>query len=1007
MKPLDPGRFLAQTLRPFTVGDRSGLPDLFERYLLEPSDTDDAAIAARLADVKALWSKGVEHPRYGTLVKSLLAAHGEAELTLLDPSERASLAREAEESAQRERKNAEAALRQWRGVLAERVAGGGLTPNLRAQLEKLGEGMGVDPTVLQRELDAAPVATPPKLLPDDVRRQIGSLLSEHAREAKEERVGLSLFHALGLEGITEDVAAIQQRYEAMSAETSRSAIGQAATIAKNVLANVKLYLLDADPRAYIESLVSDVTEKMAVEGALAAADSTIDPVEAESLKQSAMRLGLTADLARRVITEIARDNGATIEATGSVDYVSCPVCNSPHPRPSAPDACKRCGTALFIVCPADGCGARNDATALRCYVCQADLHRYAEATRRLQRIGPAADDGRLAWAASEIREITAVLGADSVPAELRQRVERRLAEAQAEWHGIEEAVAARRLFAARGALRRMASKAVDVPNSAGDAPATQLAEVERRIDEAQALLEEARTATGAARESALVRAVGTAADFDEAVRALGAIPPEPPGIPSAQLQDAGVVVEWQPSVTHGAQYELRRIDANTNAVDELGATTGTRFDDRGAPSGALVRYEVATVRGQARSQTVRSGVVLVAREAGDVRVAELDGEIRLSWGSLPASARALVRRTAPDGVVTELDADRTGLVDREVENGRRYAYEVAVEYVAPGGPRQRTAGATVYGQPAAPPEGLEELRIREVGGTLTIEYDRPPAGAVRVLRCDDEPALGLGEPVDPARLADLGTVLPDGPDGARDSTPTGLCWYLPITVAGGVAVAGRAVRHLALPTIANVRAEETAGSVRVTWTWPDNVRVARVIWRLDREPQGPDEPGVVAAWVRLGEYRDHGGFTIERPDASPVFVAVVPAIRADGELVAGTAIARGSRAAVRPTMKTDLRYAISVRRAGLRSRRLEVEVVVPEGATAPRLALVARPGDLLPRQLQDGDVVARLGGADALSSSVDLDGRSRPLAVRLFLESSSAASRYRLFDPPADDLLIR
>jgi hypothetical protein len=81
-------------------------------------------------------------------------------------------------------------------------------------------------------------------------------------------------------------------------------------------------------------------------------------------------------------------------------------------------------------------------------------------------------------------------------------------------------------------------------------------------------------------------------------------------------------------------------------------------------------------------------------------------------------------------------------------------------------------------------------------------------------------------------------------------------------------------------------------------------------------------------------------------------------------------------------------------------------VLSPEGVTAPELVLVARSGDLLPRTAADGEVLARLGGGEALVSSVDLGGRKRPLAVRMFLGSTSSANAFQLFDPAADELLI-
>ena len=53
------------------------------------------------------------------------------------------------------------------------------------------------------------------------------------------------------------------------------------------------------------------------------------------------------------------------------------------------------------------------------------------------------------------------------------------------------------------------------------------------------------------------------------------------------------------------------------------------------------------------------------------------------------------------------------------------------------------------------------------------------------------------------------------------------------------------------------------------------------------------------------------------------------------------------------------------------------------------------------------DVDARLGDGAPLTSSVNLSGRSRPLTVRLFLESASSASAFQLLDPGVDELLIR
>ncbi len=418
-----------------------------------------------------------------------------------------------------------------------------------------------------------------------------------------------------------------------------------------------------------------------------------------------------------------------------------------------------------------------------------------------------------------------------------------------------------------------------------------------------------------------------------------------------------------------------------------------------------MRYDVTTARGQGRSAPASSPPLLVAREVERLSLADGDGEVRITWQPVPASARVLVfRRDAGGADEEEIVADRSGLVDRTVSNGERYGYRICVEYAGDVGAPKRTAGLTVFGQPAPPPQGVEELTVRQLPDGVTIEFAPPPVGSVTVLRCDAEPEVDPGSAADPSRLAELGHVLPTDGRGARDSAPHGICWYLPITIAGGAAIVGKAHRHLALTDIANVKAVERPNEVRITWEWPDGVRIAKVVWRRDRQPTGPDDPGAESAWVRLGEYRDHGGFAIEARGTKPVFIAVVPGIRVDGELLAGTTIPRSARALVRPTTKVDLHY--DVRRTGMRKKRLEVRVHAPIGTETPGLVLVARNGDLLPRHASDGEVVARLGGGDPLTSTIDLANRPKPLAVRLFLGSTGAAGGYQLFDPTADDLLI-
>jgi hypothetical protein len=288
---------------------------------------------------------------------------------------------------------------------------------------------------------------------------------------------------------------------------------------------------------------------------------------------------------------------------------------------------------------------------------------------------------------------------------------------------------------------------------------------------------------------------------------------------------------------------------------------------------------------------------------------------------------------------------------------------------------------------------------------VELEFDPPAVGSVAVFRCAEEPEVAAGATVDPGRIAELGEQLPVQGGIAVDSRPPqGRCFYLPVTIAGNLAVAGAALAHLALPEVENARAVLQGRRALVTWSWPPGVTIARVLWRHDRRPAGPEDADAERVDYRLGEYRDSGGFSIAMGEHRSLFVSVFPAVRLDGETVTGSAAGKGSTAMLRSEQKTEVRY--SVRRVGGLRKRLEVEVSEPAEGALPELVLVGREGDILPRSASDGQVLARLGGDGPRSSSLEMRQLSRPLAVKLFLDSAGATGSHVLYDPMVDDLLI-
>lgn len=995
---------MAGVLAPYR--DSAELPSLFERYLLDVDDADEAAISARLDEVKRYWDKQTEHARYGATIRALIEKHPEAKLTLGDPRERERLAEAVREKARKRVEEDARAVREWDELLGQMVeSAGGLDPLNRARLEKMAASTGIDPAEARAKLDAAPVAAEPEALDGARRAEIAQTLTGLARQLGEPRAGLSLFHAYRLE-LTADRETLLARYEEQAQANRVRGQDNTKSSWDSVLSLTRRYLLDGDPRVYVHGLMLDVREALELRAIKAVADDgEIDEIEAAQLLRDALELGLTDELAEKVVAELAREHGAGLRTGAAVDFVACPSCNRPHPRADGAERCERCGAALFVECPG-GCGRRNDATAARCGGCGADLHRYSAAIRVAARLPELLDEGHIARACEELEEAVRVLGPDHEEVESHSRRVAAAGEAaKRAWGEVEAARAERRSYAARRLLGELEKSARDVAGPAGELPGEALESTRRRIAEAEDALEAARGRQGEDLEAGLLEALALAADCAEAERALERLPVEPPAAAEAVAAGGSVKVRWTASATDGVGYLVQREEADGRRAT-VGETELLEIEDRGAAPGSVVRYAVEAVRGRARSATVLSAPLTAVFEVSGLNASAGDGEVRLSWKAHGGPGRiAVTRREEGDAAETPIAAESTGATDLDVVNGRRYTYRVQVEYPGAGEEPLRTPGLSVFAQPVERPEPVRELSLAASGRGIALSFEQPSSGAVAIFRLLEDPGLEPGEEIAADRLAGLGEQIDAAPGGALDSRPpSGHCFYQAVTIVGDLALAGAGLSYLALPEISKVRAVANGRQAKVTWQWPEDTTLARVVWRHDRQPEGPRDGDAEAIDYRLGEYRDRGGCEIELGERRALFVAVYPAARVDGEVVYGSAAGRGARAALRTESKTEMRY--SVRCSGVLRKRLEVDVREPAEGELPSLVLVGREGEILPRSASDGTVLARLGGAGPRSHSVDLRGVSRPLAVRLFLDSAGAAGSFVLFDPMADELRI-
>jgi hypothetical protein len=1009
-------RYVREVLAPAIKG--GSLPDLFARYGLDLEDRDSAAIGARLAEVKDYWHLTEDrNPKYHNLIKRLLEEHSTARITLTDAGARAEAAQHLLTERARAQADRQAKLEEFETNLQSALARAkGLSSRDRALLEVLGRDNGLDEQLIASRLDAceqvsepSPEQSPESALPEGAAHMIRHDLRSYAELVGRPRDGVSLFHFLGFDGVVGQEK-ILARWTEMSAAVRTVRVSYRQELTSRLLSYVKTHLIDGEALRYLTTLTAEVAEEIRPDLARATLDDgEIDPAEAEQLVNGAQQHGLDVTQARALVTRLAHDMHVQVVLGAVTEYISCAACNQPHVKTGSPPRCRRCGEALFLRCP--GCNQSNPASSAACPSCGRNLAADAAARHALSEARELLESGAPMAARQLLADAEQVLADDAELSALATATQRAIEDARASWAEAERAIVERRLHTAASTLRRLMRSARDLPGNSGRLPTEELAALEARLQDAQTSILEARRRPPPQRELALTQVLEQVADSQEAIRELAAMPPRPPASLRASVADRSIVLEWQASPSPGdVRYRLLRVIGRNPTIAgaaALASTSDTTYSDADAPQGELVSYGVVCERAGSSAPPVWAPPIVVAYEVDALEIIDGDGQVEVRFAAVGAGGYVEVLRSeARGGAETALSPGATGIVDRDVVNGTRYRYRVRVVYQSPDGEAAATVGRSVYGSPAARPQPLMDLSVESSSGEVRLRYAPPVTGSVTVIRCAQEPEAQCGEQLSVERLESIGEVLPATGEGARDPAPGRLAWYLPVTVAGGYAIAGLAVRHAQIPAVENVSIADYRSEVRVTWSWPQDVRTSRVLWREDRRPKGPDDPQAMSREITLAKYAESGGIELPAQAAQTLFVAVYACMRIDGELIVGTDTGRGSHASVSRRSKVEVRY--EMQRRGLRGRRLLLLVTAPVDQPLPELVVVARGGEIMPRSQDDGKILARLGGSSGVAGrQLDLGAIERPVALRLFLAAEHLTATHRVLDPDSGDLILR
>jgi len=201
----------------------------------------------------------------------------------------------------------------------------------------------------------------------------------------------------------------------------------------------------------------------------------------------------------------------------------------------------------------------------------------------------------------------------------------------------------------------------------------------------------------------------------------------------------------------------------------------------------------------------------------------------------------------------------------------------------------------------ARPRPVRDVEAEDRRGTTTLRWTNVPGAEVRIYATPGTAAPPGAEDTDadPARPGPPPLRFVGSSRRGRlvDADAAGEIVYTPLTVDGTRAVWGRPLRHVAMETVRDLRADDRGSEIVLRFGMPPGVTEARIAWRRDRPPTGPDDPAAATAKVTNTALEIRGGWSLPAPrDGFAYFFAIFPLRRAGGTV---TPVPVGSQLQVR------------------------------------------------------------------------------------------------------------
>jgi hypothetical protein len=1014
---LSESEYIQQVLEPARKAGNP--PDYFARYELSLNEQSLEVIEQAAVRIQRYWNKAKVNTLYTKLANTLLKEHPEALAVLKNAERRRIYAKRISEEREQQRQEREKALDRDLQFYA------GTARINRQQLDALIRNypdLGAD-AVRKRisQLKFALVESDEqqsKTIQEGFEHTVRQKLRENLSVLKKK----TLYDFLGVQETANEVE-LAAAYQRSEEEWSQRANDATKATANELLGLIKTRLLVADGKQrYAQARQYDALEDVRERVRIAAQGGIITLQQRNQLIQDVVRRGLTQQQAEEVLRDLARQVNAGFEVATASDNLLCPNCSTLNPETEQQRHCRQCGSALYLNCPK--CSREQRVDNVACSYCGFRFTSLPHVTYLFAEARNALQSNNLQQAQQALDEIKTLWGDTNEALTLRSELAAALAQRNTQGRELSAALAQQRFYAARRLLHELERRWPDYQPTEQSLPNLRT-QIENTCTAADELVRQADAIRAAGRDSEALslyeRALGMVYDHETARQRMQARPPEPPGGP-LQATSFGIRVslDWPaaPATGNLGYRVVRKIGSPVTSptdgevlAQELALL---RFEDAQPPAGVALFYAVYSERfGTLSLGAATAAPLLIAAPIMGLNL-ELTGEgVRGTWQTPARQAEVQIMRQREDqaepAVALRTRSDGT-MLDTSISDGATYRYDVVCIYNDQLLGRQLSQTVTERIEVLPPPEPVLDLLAEAQAEQIVLRWTPPERGEVLIYRLQGSANTlpPLGKLVRVAELAALGTPLKrQSPAMASDADlppPAGEVRYLPMTVAGERAVAGREVVFVRLLDVRNVQAIDRGSYIEVTWLKGDNPAV-EVAWSYSGPPS---RDGQNQQSQRI--YGQATSCRIEAYTGKPIHIAVFAAHGDSSNRRWASAATADSRAFLPGRASLSrVRYRVQYKRALFGAARISLQIERLDGQQVlPELRLVAKRGENPPLRPDDGTALIAVPAESVAPFQHEVDpaavGMRSPFTLRLH---AAPGQQVEIEHPPPASLHIK